>query len=358
MNRLALPLAPAAALLALATLAGCSARAQLSEAQADPAYAFPHSPHLDGDVACLSCHAGIAGAGKLEAGVRHVQMPAHPSQDPACADCHDQDPALTVPARAVPFRVNFDHQAHLAKVKDCKTCHQKPPEPGDAEAKGPPMATCTSCHNHQADYAGARCTPCHVDLKGALPKLAFKHQGDWLKIHGPMARPTAESCSACHDQTYCAECHSSQTAAARPSVIFPEAVTRSFIHRGDFVARHQLEASANPASCRTCHGSAFCSACHVEQGVTAAAVNVRDPHPAGWSTDQGTRHFHGDAAKRDILSCAGCHDNGAAANCVGCHQMGGVGGNPHPRAFVRQHRGEEPSTKSMCKACHTLPMAP
>lgn len=356
MNRLALP---AVALLGLAALAGCSAKAQRPEARNDPAYAFPHSPHVDGDVACLNCHAAIADASKLAAGARHVQLPANPSKNPACSDCHDKDPELAIPARAMPFRLRFDHKAHMGRVKDCKTCHQKLPEPGDTELVPPPMAACTSCHNHQADFDGARCSSCHLDLKAyGKPSSAFSHKGDWLKIHGSMAKPTAESCSACHDQTYCAECHSAQTAAARPSVIFPEAVTRSFIHRGDFVARHQIEASANPASCRTCHGSAFCSACHVEQGVTAAAVNVRDPHPAGWATDQGTRHFHGDAAKRDILSCAGCHDNGAAANCVGCHQMGGVGGNPHPRAFVRLHRDEDPSTKSMCKACHTLPLAP
>lgn len=351
MNRLALP---ALAALALAG-AGCSLKPQRTEAPApQPAYVFPHQPHVEGDVECTACHAGIAGAKKLEAGVTHVALPKTPSKDDRCSGCHETDPAVQVPARTKAVRLSFDHSKHLELVKDCKTCHQKLPEAGDAHAVAPPMAACTSCHNHQADFAAAKCTPCHVDLKGYLPKTAFTHAGDWMKVHGSMARPTAESCAACHDQTYCAECHAAQTTAARPEVIYPEAVDRAFIHRGDYVSRHTVDAHANPASCRTCHGSAFCSSCHELQGVTSTATNVRDPHPVGWATDRGTNHFHGDAARRDILSCAGCHDNGAASTCVGCHQMGGVGGNPHPSSFLSKHRGEDPASKPMCSQCHTF----
>ena len=308
MNRLLLA-------LAVALAAGCSAKIQKPEARSqDPAYAFPHSPHIDGDVPCVACHASINGASRLEANLRHVAMPSQPSKDPACSGCHDTDPDVAVPARAEPFRFRFDHAAHLKTVKDCKTCH--------------------------------------VDLKGYLPRTAFAHQGDWLRIHGAQARPTAESCAQCHDQTHCAECHAAQTTAARPSVVFPEDVARSFIHRGDYVSRHTVEARANPASCRSCHGSAFCEACHTQQGLTSAAANIRDPHPGGWSTDKGTSHFHGDAARRDILSCAGCHDNGASSTCVGCHQVGGIGGNPHPATFLRKHDGGDRSHNDMCRACH------
>ncbi len=346
-------------LLAILLAAGCSLKPQRPEAQtAEPVYNFPHSPHVDGDVPCTTCHAAVATSTALDASVRHVRMPAKPSKDPVCSACHDTDPELTFPVRTAPFRLRFDHQAHLGRVKDgdCKVCHKDLPEVGDVALKAPPMAVCTGCHNHQQAFAEARCSQCHLDLRGMKPVTAFSHTGDWLRLHGSAARPSAESCAACHDQTYCAECHAAQTVAARPSIIFPEEVNRTFIHRGDYVSRHMIEANANPASCRTCHGSTFCSACHTEQGVTAAAINVRDPHPAGWATDKGSSHFHGDAARRDILSCAGCHDSGASANCVGCHQMGGVGGNPHPNAFLRRHQGEDPSTKKMCSACHTRPM--
>ena len=103
----------------------------------------------------------------LEANVRHVRIPANASKNKACADCHDTDPAPKLPKRAREFRVRFDHAAHLPRVKgDCKKCHAKPPEKGEKEAKTPPMEACTYCHEHQQDFAEARCTPCHVDLKG------------------------------------------------------------------------------------------------------------------------------------------------------------------------------------------------
>jgi len=345
MNRLIL-------VAALLSAAGCSLKPQKVEGVKDPAFGFPHSPHIDGDVACAECHSNIMGSKELKAGVRHVMLPSHPSKNDACSGCHDTDPNIVTPVRHAPFRFRFDHSAHLKKVKDCKSCHRDPPEVGDTEAKPPPMAACTSCHEHQQAFAEARCTPCHVDLKGYLPATAFRHQGDWLRTHGQLAKPSAQTCAACHDQTSCAECHAAQTVATRPSVVFPEQVDKAFIHRGDYVSRHMIEARANGASCRTCHGSAFCEACHTAQGLTAAATNVRDPHPVGWSTDKGTTHFHGDAARRDILSCAGCHDNGASSTCVGCHQVGGIGGNPHPSKFLSKHEAEDRSHNSMCAACH------
>jgi hypothetical protein len=242
---------------------------------------------------------------------------------------------------------------------DCRRCHAQLTEPGDKAPKRPAMAVCTSCHAHQQDFAQARCTPCHVDLRGYQPETVFRHEGSWLATHGALARPSGESCAQCHDQTYCAECHAPQTTAARPSVVFPERVDRQFIHRGDYVSRHMIEAAAKPASCRRCHGSPFCASCHELQGLSKFAGTVRDPHPTGWANDKASGHFHGDAARRDITACAGCHDQGAAATCVGCHRQGGIAtlsGNPngpHPAKFVSRHRGDDKTKNPVCLACHT-----
>jgi hypothetical protein len=325
-------------------------------AAADPAYTFPHATHVDADVACTNCHP-MDKAAKLEDGVRHAQIPANPSKVEACQDCHDTDPELKPPARARPFRLSFSHAEHLPRVNgDCKRCHPTQTEAGDTQAKVPPMETCTACHNHQQDFVQAKCKPCHLDLRGYKPETAFKHEGDWLRSHGSLARPSGESCAACHDQTYCGECHSPQTAAARPSIIFPERVERAFIHRGDYVSRHMIEAGANPASCRRCHGSPFCQACHEQQGLSRFEPDFRDPHPAGWAiATGGQRPPHARAARRDISSCAGCHDQGAAANCVACHRVGGIAsGNPngpHPSSFVKKHRDDD-KNDGVCAACH------
>ena len=343
----------------LLAAAGCSRKLAPERApEAQPAYSFPHSTHVDADVACQNCHAGIAKATKLEAGVRHVAIPANPSKQKACADCHDTDPKPKLPARTAAPRFAFSHADHLPKVQgDCRRCHRTLTEPGDASAKRPAMEVCTSCHHHQLEFQQARCMPCHVDLRGYKPETAFKHEGEWLRNHGALARPSAESCVQCHDQTYCAECHAPATTAGRPSMIFPERVERSYIHRGDYVSRHMIDAGANPASCRRCHGSPFCQSCHELQGLSKFAPSFRDPHPAGWANNRASGHFHGDAARRDISSCAGCHDQGASATCVGCHRVGGIAsvGNPngpHPARFVRKHRGEDRTKNSICLACH------
>jgi hypothetical protein len=355
MNRV---LVVAAAMLA----AACNLKPQSEKVvKQDPPFVFPHAPHVEGDVDCLLCHGGIDQATKLDANVRHVKLPAKISKTDECSGCHDTEPKVTVPARHQPFRLSFSHADHVSRVKgNCKACHDPAtlPDKGGKEYGYPAMAKCTACHNHQADYNQARCTPCHTDLKGLVPVQTYAHQGDWLRLHGQFAKPVAASCAQCHDQTYCNECHSAQTAPALPSVIYPEEVERAFIHRGDYVSRHFIDARAQPENCRRCHGSGFCDACHQLNGVSDANA-LRQVHPAGWG-NPGSAKFHGDAARRDILQCAGCHDQGPAAICVGCHREGspitqGLGPNgPHPSAFVSAHRGEN-KTKGICAACHVNP---
>lgn len=342
-------------LLALAVLgASCGYKPVRNADAPQPAYVFPHSTHTDADVACSWCHAGIAKATKLEANVRHVQFPKVISKEKACADCHDTEPTLPLPKRSREFRFTFNHEAHLKHTSDCRRCHLAVPERGDTSPKIPPMGTCTGCHKHQLDYAQARCMPCHLDLRGYKPETAFRHEGLWIQSHGALTRSSAETCAACHDQTFCAPCHSPATAPTRLENIFPERVDRGFIHRGDYVSRHMIESRANPASCRRCHGSGFCDACHTSQGLTRNAPTFRDPHPVGWANNRASGNFHGDAARRDISSCAGCHDQGARSVCVGCHQVGGVAGSrsPHPRKFTSAHDRSEIAKNAMCRACH------
>ncbi len=339
-----------------AFLAACAAKDTKPVPKADPPYVFPHSPHVDGDVDCKACHGSIVNSSRLEARVRHVGLPRKNSD--TCNGCHDdkdfQDKIkLAIPPRTRAFDVRFDHKAHLARPGVvCTTCHKAPPEAGQAVAARVSMSACTSCHNHQADFTAARCTPCHVDLKRyEKPVAAFRHAGDFLRTHGSLARPTAETCAQCHDQTFCADCHSATTAAARPSILYPEAVQRDFIHRGDYQSRHMIDAGANPASCRKCHGSAFCEACHTQRNLTQfSPIQPQNPHPAGWGTDKAGGNFHGTAARKNIVACAGCHDSAGSAICVRCHMVGGIGGNPHPASWNRD--ADEIPKNAMCRACH------
>jgi hypothetical protein len=344
--------------IAAALLAACSAKETKPEARRDPPFVMPHSPHLEGDVDCKECHASIVTATAVENRVRHVQLP---KKGESCSGCHDTMPKLQIPSRTRDGGINFSHAAHLGRLQGeknaCVRCHTALPEAKDTEYAAPSMNACTACHNHQKEFVAAKCLGCHQDLKRyEKPVESFKHAGEFLKLHGGLARGGAESCAACHEQTFCADCHSPTTAAARPTVIYPEDVKRDLIHRGDYQSRHMVDVQANPASCRKCHGSSFCTTCHEQQNLmqppgSTALPRTPATHLPGWGTDKASGHFHGDAARKNIVSCAGCHDQGAASVCIQCHRVGGFAGvSPHPKSF--KNKASDISKNGMCQTCH------
>ncbi len=378
---------PILALLLAGVLAtGCkNARPVAKDTNEDPrASLFPHEKH--GMVECADCHGEVAKASRLGAAVM-------PPVD-KCEECHpdlkkpSDDATRNAAAAAAAmgsrepreYQISFDHEGHLGMIgtdaKDpsasCKTCHTDDtlPNPGAARRHAPAMQTCTACHHHEQEVAEAKCSPCHVSLRRyplqPIRALAgLSHTGEFTRrTHGLLAKDSAASCAQCHDQTYCATCHANATVPFRPSIQFPEKVANDFIHRGDFVSRHQIEAAADPAGCRRCHGSYFCDSCHKEQRVShrnaiSGNAGVRNPHPPGWAS-RGSPEFHGAAARQNIVTCAGCHDQQGAANlCVTCHRSlgpgisGSAGKSPHPPGFANKHGRDEIRKNGMCVACHT-----
>ena len=341
---------------------------------------FPHEKH--GALDCVDCHAAIPKATKLG----EAQLPGLAK----CEECHPDirkptdeatrnaaAAAASLRARAPrEYQISFNHADHLTYVKTkepndaCKTCHkdEQLPEVGAPRSTAPQMQACTACHHHATEVAQAKCTPCHVSLRRfplkPIEALAgFSHQGNFVKEHGKLARTSVETCAQCHDQTYCATCHATATVPFRPEIQFPENVEANFIHRGDYVSRHQIEAAADGSRCRKCHGSFFCDSCHTEQNIsrrnTIAGGAPRNPHPPGWATP-GSGDFHGTAARQNIITCAGCHDQQGAANlCVTCHRSlgpgipGVAGKSPHAPGFASKHGREEIRKNGMCVACHT-----
>ena len=366
--------------LCAALLGGLTAACQGSslrpvEAPAEQARTstFPHDKHEGFD--CVDCHTGIPKATVLG----QAKLPGVVK----CQECHDfdamnaADKALhTPPTReAREHAITFNHADHLARIKTkevndaCKTCHKDDqiPEPGPARDSAPRMQACTSCHHHAEEVADAKCQPCHLSLRRyplkPIEALAgFSHEGDFVKRHGELAKGSAATCAQCHDQTYCARCHDTATVPFRTEIEFPERVQSDFIHRGDYVSRHQAEAAVDATSCRKCHGSFFCDSCHTDQNVSPRVAleggTPRDPHPAGWATPNSGA-FHGNAARQNILACAGCHDQAGPTNlCVQCHRSNGPGsagegGNPHPSDYGSRHTRADINKNAMCRACHT-----
>ena len=314
---------------------------------------FAHATHAD--LECTDCHASVAESTTAAASVRPKMADCFEchEQEP-CTQCHtsEDDPSATW-AETSAKELRFNHAAHLGRSGiTCATCHAGAAESRQVEdGLNPEMAVCTTCHQAQMDRLA--CTYCHT----RLPQLGKPSIGEavhtvgFYALHGAWATGSSQLCSQCHEQTFCADCHA-KTTPLKPSVKLPDAVDRNFVHRGDYLGRHALEAAARPASCQTCHGQSFCQDCHRRSGALADAGRARSPHPAGYAFRSGNKAFHGTDARVNIQQCATCHDQGAASNCVTCHRVGGIGGNPHPPGFDRRDAKDQMKNNRACIPCH------
>lgn len=341
-----LRLAAALLLAAVAIVAGC-------ENVRPPGFA--HRVHLTtsncggpGQPACptcASCHGGIR-----QSEERALPAPAD------CAKCHEPAAAQkygedTKAAHGGEGKIVFSHERHLKmpEIRDqCVKCHGGLLG-SDPEASAiPPMSTCLDCH--KGAFERAECGTCHHlnDLVKLVPRTLLRHDASWSRNHGMEATSQQAVCNQCHSKSYCADCHDhGQTISIEARK--PEAIGREMNHRGDFMSRHPIEARSDPGSCARCHATSTCEACHLERGVSGGRIGSVSPHPAGWvGPNFLARDFHGRAARRDVVTCATCHDQGPATNCIRCHKVGGPAGNPHPSGW----RTSQSPTDPMCRYCH------
>ncbi len=329
--------------------------AVIAACRTPPASRFPHRAHLvdlpcgtpesPQCLTCNSCHTPS-------------QVPRTGSVPGAklCDGCHHDDgppPKTMLVARVDrPYgEIAFDHDRHLAMASiqgQCVPCHAGVVTPGAASI--PPMSQCFTCHEHQEEWNRGECAPCHQphDLDRILPQTFLRHEGTFARNHGSAATEQKQLCQACHTQAECNECHD-VTQNLTVERRHPASLERSFVHRADFMVRHGIEAQSQPATCARCHEPSTCDSCHAEHGVSGNLLNARNPHPPGWiGTDTQSGDFHGREARRDILLCAGCHEQGPATNCIRCHKVGAYGGNPHPRGW----KGSRSDNSEMCRYCH------
>lgn len=317
---------------------------------------FPHQLHLagiacgvPGKPACLSC-VSCHDVATHDSGQRIPQIAV-------CKRCHGDAHQVKAVLAVAPVRPNgeitIDHDKHLAMPAirgQCVPCHA-----GVVDAKRPslpPMSQCFNCHEHEQQWAQAQCTPCHEPeaLRRTMPSTFLKHDTGFLRHHGSVMaeRQQAQLCQSCHTQAQCQACHD-VTQDLTVEKRRPEKIESGQVHRGDFMVRHAIEARSQPARCLSCHTVQTCDSCHVARGVSANVANPLNPHPPEWvGSNSSSSNFHGTAARRDIVACAGCHEAGPATNCIRCHKVGAYGGNPHPRGW-KSARGVE---SEMCRYCH------
>lgn len=323
---------------------------------------FAHGPHLADGATCIRCHAAAAepspiGGPSYPSASGRPLLPAeqdcrscHDAPEDDCARCH------TLPAAPATYApadddILFGHLQHTDVSEGrCVRCHGDPAAQSveTFSPRRPTMATCTD-NCHVQDMRDLRCVTCHEDLhRYGIEEIAIlDHESGFLRRHGLAARADAALCTQCHEPTYCEDCH--LNAQGPPLEVFePTLVHREFVHRGDFLARHGIEADLERGTCVRCHGVSFCDGCHQSAGI-GGSVAPGSPHPPGW-LDPLSAFGHARAARRDLLSCVSCHESDAEQTCVPCHRVGGVAGNPHPPGFGA---GTDPMRHGVCRACHT-----
>lgn len=321
---------------------------------------FSHQKHVtEIEIACQDCHPGAAEATNIQQTDTPPMAKCGDCHDISenCGMCHTNAASPSAEGKSWVTEAIFSHKSHVAREGvDCKSCHPGAWESTDAaDRMTPKMATCNTCHMPDMDRLA--CGKCHTDLAQLreAPTDVAVHNKGFFPLHGSWSRGSSALCAQCHEQRFCADCHE-RTSPVKPSITYPEQVERKFMHRGNFIERHALESEAQPARCLSCHGASYCQECHersfAQPGEDLTGRLRRSPHPPGYVTSGGGA-FHGRDARLNAQQCAGCHDQGAASNCVTCHQVGGPGGNPHPRGWEQSGRGgEDPQRNGTCLVCH------
>ena len=336
-----------AALLLVALLSAC----RRPESVARDHIRFAHSPHLFAGLSCTRCHANRATPGE-------VVLPS----EQTCRGCHTQpaqqrcDYCHTVPTAPgryarVDRELHFSHARHSSRVEgNCMTCHGVGAETRTVTSFEPRVPTMDGCASqcHASDMRALNCTRCHTSLRRfSIDEVSLvRHGPGYARHHGAEARSMSSTCAQCHEPTFCSRCHSAQPGLPVAD-LDTMSVTNNFVHRGDFFARHPEEARFATNTCTRCHGVEFCDGCHHASGV-GGGVGAGSPHPPGW-LNPASPNSHVREARRNILTCASCHESDAVQVCTPCHRVGGVAPSPHPPGF---RAGIDPHQHSVCTVCH------
>lgn len=261
------------------------------------------------------------------------------------------------------FAVQFDHAAHLDYVGgDCMSCHME-----DAETIVPDRDICAGCHDE--DFVA------EVTFPGTKT-----HDVTWALQHGPAARGEFYDCAACHQQSYCLECHKSGFADEQGS--FSNSMLN--VHRSDFHVTHPIAARTDQQLCASCHENQFCVECHNQFDDTDLAIvshrlgfsNIRvgssgpahatftdsqcvtchkDPNITEYKPLLFTDQWHSEharEARKNLATCQACHPEGDI--CLKCHSArSGLRVNPHPEDWGDiDDRLLDASDGRTCRKCH------
>lgn len=254
---------------------------------------FSHREHAS-QASCAECHRGAARADHGSCAPCHEIDEAKPSS--ACRTCHPGGAYETQRKRPASYAdVRFDHAPHAETA--CAACHGTQSRGGaPREPRLPAMGECLACHD--GSTASGACAACHDVLRADVRPAT--HGAAWPKVHGSASRGAETSCSWCHTETGCQDCHKTRRPASH---------NLAWKNSG-----HGIAADFDRGACQTCHQAAECSRCHQMRPPTHYGAGFR-LSPAGGEPG----HARLAAQRGGTRSCAVCHDR---SFCAGCHPRG------------------------------------
>ncbi len=309
---------------AWAVLALASAAVAVSSTGSETTLIFPHDLHVEGmEIECEMCHQDVSesmsGRDNLIPGM-DVCEACHDIEDTDnCTMCHSDMDNLDVYHRVEDFLPLFNHKVHLEQELDCTHCHSgvsASTNASDLHLPGtgtfPVMELCIECHNGM--QAPEACTTCHLEGRGRIQEERGKIPADhtssqWIRHrqHGDDAKlDNAESCMACHQRSWCMECHQGDNLffGNRP-------------HPPGYQFKHPLDVRSGRTECTACHESTnFCAECHLEENVYPRS------HQRGlWASRNGSGGRHAIEARINIEQCTSCHGEETDGDpvCAVCH---------------------------------------
>ncbi len=269
---------------------------------------FSHQLHVkQQEIGCLECHQKALKSQH----VQDVLVPemqtcynCHDEEETPCSACHTNPDEPATAKRLKGFKSRFPHQLHVNREgNNCLACHQ-----GVASATTttqfhlPSKENCNTCHQG-ADVVEnqLQCFTCHTPGMNFLPT---SHRLNWQKDHGLVKQTEDQTCSHCHKQSFCSNCHHGDNLDRQA-------------HPLNFRFTHGLLAKGNKENCLTCHQEqAFCVDCHRSQRVMPQ--NHALPTWANRLAGDGGEHAR--EAQYDFDNCLSCHNDAYAdVVCMTCH---------------------------------------
>jgi len=225
------------------------------------------------------------------------------------------------------------------------------------------------------EYAGLKIADCNECHQGS--GVALNHDADWTRGHRLLAQKGAPNCAECHGQSFCLDCHKGGGIDADLSTANYKRDYVPKSHRNDFLEIHPIKARDNPQTCTRCHDQKYCAQCHSRFkgtdlefqshrrqfsdiklsaiGPTHAGFTPADCqlcHPGGLLPTHQWAGDHAREARRNLQACQSCHGDGDV--CMTCHSARtGLRVSPHPRNWDSvKNKYRDRSNGRTCRKCH------